>query len=536
MTFHRMNKHMIHLFNSYRKSINPPYKPKDYFVLVATFLVLLAIPTTIVLLQSQTNAANYAQTLSVSESVLPTEVPQFVVNGRILTPPKKALQAIGMPTKPGEKHGLGAKVIFSKATSSGLAQPTTTNTSSTSLAAGTIPVSVDLSQYAPPVGNQGSVNSCMAWAEDYYQRDWYASRDGYAPSATLVSFAPMYTYSQVPGGSTNSPTYMNDHYNIMQTQGVDTRADYTQGDYNYSSLPTASEKLNATNYKIASYSSPYWCSDLNCVNPPMGGIAVQNTIQNAMAAGNPVVLLFQVYSNFYYAGMTVGTQTYSDFVDYPGTGTLYGNHGVIALKYDTNGVWIENQWGTGWGSNGWAELSWNYVNNYVFQVGSIVPITPSITPTPTPTITSTATPTLTPTPTPILPTLPSGQTPTPTVLPTSTPIPTPTPLPTATLTPTPSIKDTIAPTVSITYPGNNTTIQRNSQYTIQATASDNIGVTKVEFYVNGTLTCVDTTVPTSSCAWSVTGKPNATYSLQAKAYDTAGNVGTSSIVTVKTSK
>ena len=43
-------------------------------------------------------------------------------------------------------------------------------------------------------------------------------------------------------------------------------------------------------------------------------------------------------------------------------------------------MWIENQWGLGWGSNGWAELSWAFVNGSfngkanVYDVSSITGI------------------------------------------------------------------------------------------------------------------------------------------------------------------
>lgn len=95
----------------------------------------------------------------------------------------------------------------------------------------------------------------------------------------------------------------------------------------------------------------------------------------------------------------------------------------------------------------------------------------------------------------------------------------------------PAPSDTIAPTVSITSPANGAAIARNAQVTIAATASDNMGVTKVEFYVNNTLTCTDTSSP-YSCAWKMPGTKNATYTIIAKAFDAAGNVGTSSAVRV----
>jgi len=88
--------------------------------------------------------------------------------------------------------------------------------------------------------------------------------------------------------------------------------------------------------------------------------------------------------------------------------------------------------------------------------------------------------------------------------------------------------DTTAPTVSITSPANGATVARRSTVTITATASDNVGVTRVEFSVNGALQCTDTSAP-YSCVWNVPNTRNQTYQLQAQAFDAAGNVGTASI-------
>jgi len=83
--------------------------------------------------------------------------------------------------------------------------------------------------------------------------------------------------------------------------------------------------------------------------------------------------------------------------------------------------------------------------------------------------------------------------------------------------------DTTPPTVSASESGTSGTI------TLSATASDNVGVTKVEFYVDGTLNATDTATPYSTTVNSTT-LTNGSHSLVAKAYDAAGNVGTSSTV------
>ena len=91
--------------------------------------------------------------------------------------------------------------------------------------------------------------------------------------------------------------------------------------------------------------------------------------------------------------------------------------------------------------------------------------------------------------------------------------------------------DTTPPTVSITSPVNGALVKSNSTITIAATASDNVGATKVEFYVNGSRKCSVANSP-YACAWKVPRASGRTYQLQAKAYDAAGNVGSSSTVTV----
>ena len=62
---------------------------------------------------------------------------------------------------------------------------------------------------------------------------------------------------------------------------------------------------------------------------------------------------------------------------------------------------------------------------------------------------------------------------------------------------------------------------------ISVTAADNVGVTKVEFYVNGVLKSSDTGTP-YVYSWDTSSLAAGTYTLMVKAYDAAGNVSQSS--------
>jgi len=87
-------------------------------------------------------------------------------------------------------------------------------------------------------------------------------------------------------------------------------------------------------------------------------------------------------------------------------------------------------------------------------------------------------------------------------------------------------RDTIAPSVMLTFPNNEAVIRRDKSINLQASASDNKGVVRVRFYVDGSLKCTDIATP-YSCVWRVPSTRNRTYKLLAKAYDAAGNVGAS---------
>jgi PKD repeat protein len=91
--------------------------------------------------------------------------------------------------------------------------------------------------------------------------------------------------------------------------------------------------------------------------------------------------------------------------------------------------------------------------------------------------------------------------------------------------------DTSAPTVSITGPGSATTFSATQTVAITAAASDNVGVTRVEFYDGTTLLGTDASPP-YSYAWAITGANNGAHRLTARAYDAANNVGTSGAVSV----
>lgn len=89
--------------------------------------------------------------------------------------------------------------------------------------------------------------------------------------------------------------------------------------------------------------------------------------------------------------------------------------------------------------------------------------------------------------------------------------------------------DTIDPSVAITSPQDGATV--NASLTVSVSVTDEGGVEQVDLYVDGELVASNTTFP-YTFAWDTYAYANSDHDLMAVAYDTAGNEGWSSVITV----
>lgn len=89
-----------------------------------------------------------------------------------------------------------------------------------------------------------------------------------------------------------------------------------------------------------------------------------------------------------------------------------------------------------------------------------------------------------------------------------------------------NVVDSIPPTVTILNPPNGTQISKS--IIIQASATDNFAISKVEFYVDGVLKATDSAAP-YTYSWSTKSVKDGWHTVSAKAYDSSGNSATASI-------
>jgi len=184
---------------------------------------------------------------------------------------------------------------------------------------------------------------------------WYTIKN----QVSTELYAPMYVYSQINGGQDagSSPV---DALKLALNQGVDTESHYSQGDYNWWDLPTSEEHTNAALNKPIFHRYTTIFANSN----GRGGDALVSALKSAISNYQPVAILFPVRPGF--QQLAPGNS-----VDNDTTGTISGYHEVLALGYDSDGLVIQNHWGTEWGAQGFATLSWNVVKNDISEAETV---------------------------------------------------------------------------------------------------------------------------------------------------------------------
>lgn len=196
----------------------------------------------------------------------------------------------------------------------------------------------------PPVSNQGSEGSCVAFAVGYAARSaeqFYRSGASAYSNSTNI-FSPEFLYNQVKFDvECSSGTAMQTALDFMKVTGICTYQSMPYSSSNGCSLlPSSTQNTEASNYKIASYAKLYTTDKV--------------AIKSMVSQKHPVIITVLADNSFIAAKAGFVWKTYS------GSGSLA--HCIVICGYDDakNAYLIMNSWGTGWGDAGYSWIDYDF--------------------------------------------------------------------------------------------------------------------------------------------------------------------------------
>lgn len=232
-----------------------------------------------------------------------------------------------------------------------------------------LPASVDLrTSNQPPIQNQGSLGSCVAWACVRAYR--YAQRKTGLPD---FDGSELFTYynARVAGGfPTNEDTgsYLRDGVKVLAYNGNAEESSWPYAVSLFATKPNLNAYTSALSHQVTRYLSV----------PNM-----EPSVKQVLASGYPVVFGIPIYQNFPMGnGVAVIPEP---------QGQVIGGHAMTVVGYDDSrrAYLLANSWGDSWGTNGYAWMGYNYFTSQATDLWMIeavegeVPIPPPPPPEPT---------------------------------------------------------------------------------------------------------------------------------------------------------
>jgi C1A family cysteine protease len=223
-----------------------------------------------------------------------------------------------------------------------------------------IPATVDLRAWCPPIEDQGSIGSCTANAGvalfEYFERRAFGK---HIDASRLFLYKATRNLLHWTG---DTGAFLRSTMGAMVLFGVPPEEYWKYIVADYEKEPPAFCYAFASNYRAISYYR---------LDPPgTTKAALLAQIKTNLTGGLPSMFGFTVYSSYQQAATTGN-------IPYPTAGEkIVGGHAVVAVGYDDNlkiknnvpgaveykgALLIRNSWGTGWGSNGYGWLPYEYV-------------------------------------------------------------------------------------------------------------------------------------------------------------------------------
>ena len=246
-----------------------------------------------------------------------------------------------------------------------------------------LPSKVDNSQskYFPPIKSQGSVGSCVAWAETYYQFSYTQNKKLNRTATYENSFSPLWTYN-FTNFSDDIGSYDSATYSVLRNIGAPTIKNSPNITDPAKWTVTKEAFDEAQKYKLSSYS---YISTGDGETPITNSKSSNlDTVKTALINGE--VLTFSTHASY---GFTYGiiqknsqvpeNTKYAGQYIVPYLVSTRGGHRMTIVGYDDD-IWydinedgkvqegekgafkVANSWGDDWKNNGYIWISYDSIN------------------------------------------------------------------------------------------------------------------------------------------------------------------------------
>ena len=208
-----------------------------------------------------------------------------------------------------------------------------------------LPSHIDLSSGFPIAGDQGQINSCVAWAVGYGVKSYQEHKEeGWALNSKQTVFSPSWLYNQTNHGR-DGGSQIYDAMAFIVEKGAATLSTmpYTE---NYLMQPSSTAREEASRYKAKKYFR----------------ITGRQQIKQALSEKFPVVIGIITNQSIFHL-----SKSNPVFNTTGGVSSRHGRHAVTIVGYDDNrygGAYkILNSWGTTSGDNGYFWMPYQFAES-----------------------------------------------------------------------------------------------------------------------------------------------------------------------------
>jgi len=220
------------------------------------------------------------------------------------------------------------------------------------------PPSIILTEYLPPVADQGQQGSCVGWSSAYYCFSYSVAHNlRLSPELRKQErwqFSPAFLYHTGNGGKDTGMS-IGTAFKLLTEQGCATMAEMPYVEADTTSPPPGIAKERAKKYRAEK-------TGCLATNAEAGSFNAEAAKVYLATAKNPFVIGVPVFKDFVNAPTTPG-YIYVPDATLTKDKDFLGWHAITIIGYDDekHAFRMVNSWGTGWGDQGFLWLSEDFL-------------------------------------------------------------------------------------------------------------------------------------------------------------------------------